>query len=65
MEYPTASSPQAWATGTPLLLLRTVLGLEPDGDRLASDAVLPPEISSLSLRGIAGRWDVEGNRAGG
>src|SRR5205823_7650136 len=25
VEYPTASSPQAWATGTPLLLLRVIL----------------------------------------
>lgn len=28
--YPTACSPQAWAASVPLLLLRTVLGLEPD-----------------------------------
>jgi len=55
VEYPTASSPQAWATGTPLLLLRAMLGLEPDGDRMASDPVLPPEIPELSLRGIQGR----------
>jgi hypothetical protein len=34
VEYPTASSPQTWATGTPLLLLRVLLGLEPDGDEL-------------------------------
>src|SRR5438309_1918665 len=27
VEYPTACSPQAWATGAPLLLLRVVLGL--------------------------------------
>src|SRR2546422_9729449 len=57
VEYPTASSPQAWATGTPLLLLRVMLGLEPDGDRMASDPVLPPEIPELSLRGIRGRWN--------
>ncbi|HEY3208282.1 MAG TPA: glycogen debranching N-terminal domain-containing protein [Actinomycetota bacterium] len=56
VEYPTASSPQAWATGTPLLLLREVLGLDPDGDRLRSDPVLPPEITELSLREIRGRW---------
>jgi glycogen debranching enzyme len=56
VEYPTASSPQAWATGTPLLLLRVMLGLEPDGDRLASEPVLPPEIDELALRGIQGRW---------
>ena len=28
--YPTASSPQAWAAGTPVLLLQVVLGLTPD-----------------------------------
>ena len=27
--YPTASSPQAWAAGTPVLLLQALLGLEP------------------------------------
>ena len=31
VQYPTACSPQAWSTGTPLLLLRTMLGLEPTG----------------------------------
>ncbi|HEV8683353.1 MAG TPA: glycogen debranching N-terminal domain-containing protein [Actinomycetota bacterium] len=56
VEYPTASSPQAWATGAPLLLLRVMLGVEPDGDHLRSDPVLPPEIRELALRGIAGRW---------
>jgi glycogen debranching enzyme len=30
VQYPTASSPQAWATGTPLLLLRVMLGLQPN-----------------------------------
>jgi len=57
VEYPTASSPQAWATGAPLLLLRVMLGLEPDGIRLKSDPVLPHEISELSLRGIRGHWE--------
>ena len=28
--YPTASRPQAWAAATPVLLLRVLLGLEPD-----------------------------------
>ena len=32
VQYPTACSPQAWSTGTPLLLLRTMLGLEPHGE---------------------------------
>ncbi len=56
VEYPTASSPQAWATGTPLLFLRVLLGLEPRGDQLAVDPLLPPEIARLALRGIPGRW---------
>jgi hypothetical protein len=48
--------PQAWATGTPLLLLRVLLGLEPVGDRLGADPVLPPQIGRLRLSGIPGRW---------
>jgi glycogen debranching enzyme len=64
VEYPTACSPQAWASGTPLLLLRVLLGLEPDGDSLESDPYLPPMIRRLSLTGIPGRWgraDTEGS----
>jgi glycogen debranching enzyme len=41
--YPTASRPQAWAAGTVVLLLRLLLGLEPDpiGRRLVSTAPAP------------------------
>ncbi len=56
VEYPTASSPQAWATGAPLLLLRVLLGLEPDGNSLRSDPWLPTEIGRVELSGIHGRW---------
>lgn len=31
LPYPNACSPQAWASGTPLLLFRVILGLEPRG----------------------------------
>jgi glycogen debranching enzyme len=55
VEYPTASSPQAWATGTPLLLLRVLLGLEPAGDELASDPCLPDGIPYLALRRVSMR----------
>ena len=68
VQYPTASSPQAWSTGTPLLLLRTVLGLGPAGDHLASDPVLPEGIAELTLRRVRGTWgtaDVTGRRAPG
>jgi glycogen debranching enzyme len=56
VEYPTASSPQAWATAAPLLLLRVLLGLEPQGDELAADPALPARIGRLALQGIPGRW---------
>ena len=41
VQYPTSCSPQAWSTGAPLLLLRTMLGLEPTGDHLIVDPALP------------------------
>ena len=56
VRYPTASSPQAWATGTPLLILRVLLGLEPDGDDLNVDPSLPGKIERIELTGIPGRW---------
>jgi glycogen debranching enzyme len=52
VEYPTASSPQAWATGTPLLLLRVLLGLVPAERGLMSDPVLPAGLVRLALRGV-------------
>jgi glycogen debranching enzyme len=56
VQYPTACSPQAWSTGTPLLLLRTMLGLEPVGDHLIVDPALPHSIGLLALFDIPGRW---------
>ena len=56
VRYPTACSPQAWSTGAPLLLLRTMLGLEPVGEHLVVDPVLPAAIGHLELLDIPGRW---------
>ena len=56
VQYPTACSPQAWSTGAPLLLLRTMLGLEPLGDHLVVDPALPSGIGHLELLDIPGRW---------
>jgi glycogen debranching enzyme len=56
VQYPTACSPQAWSTGTPLLLLRTMLGLEPLDDHLIVDPALPTAIGRLELLDIPGRW---------
>jgi glycogen debranching enzyme len=56
VQYPTACSPQAWSTGAPLLLLATMLGLEPVGDHLLVDPALPSTIGRLEVLDIAGRW---------
>jgi glycogen debranching enzyme len=56
VQYPTSCSPQAWSTGAPLLFLRTMLGLEPTGDHLIMDPVLPEQIGRLELLDIPGRW---------
>ena len=62
--YPTASSPQAWAAATPVLLLQAVLGLVPDraGPELRAEAVSAPDwLEGLSLTGIHAfnrRWTV-------
>jgi glycogen debranching enzyme len=56
VEYPTACSPQAWATGAPLLFLRTMLGLEPVGDQLLVDPAVPRSLVRIDLLDIPGRW---------
>jgi glycogen debranching enzyme len=53
--YPTASRPQAWAAGAPVLLLRVLLGLEPDPERrtlaVRGDS-LPSWAGDLTLGGL-------------
>ncbi|MGC4120287.1 MAG: glycogen debranching N-terminal domain-containing protein [Myxococcales bacterium] len=56
VEYPTACSPQAWATGAPLLLMSTMLGLEAMGGHLLIDPAVPTGIERVGLIGIPGRW---------
>lgn len=56
VQYPTASSPQAWAAGAPLLLLTTVLGLTPMTDALVCDPYLPQRFGEVLLSSIPGRW---------
>ena len=50
--FPTASRPQAWAAGAPLLLLTTLLDLQP-GDA-AVDAELPGVMGGVALRRRSG-----------
>ncbi|WZH98875.1 glycogen debranching N-terminal domain-containing protein [Micromonospora sp. FIMYZ51] len=54
--YPAANSPQAAATGTTFLLLRTLLGLEPQGDHMVVHPEIPERIGRIELLDIAGRW---------
>ncbi len=56
VQYPTACSPQAWSTGAPLLLLRTMLGLEPQGEHLIVDPAIPSKLGHVALLDIPGRW---------
>ena len=61
--YPTSCSPQAWSAASPLLLLRALLGLEPDvpGGVVRVAPTLPPATSTLDVRGLRlwdGRFDV-------
>jgi glycogen debranching enzyme len=56
VRLPTACSPQAWSTGAPLLLLRTMLGLQPLGEHLTVDPTLPGNIGWIGLLDIPGRW---------
>jgi len=53
--YPTAARPQAWAAGTPVLLLRLLLGLEPDPASQSLRCVadkLPDWVGDLQLSGV-------------
>jgi glycogen debranching enzyme len=62
--YPTATKPQAWAAGAPVLLLQILLGLEPDRQRelLRSSADdVPSWVGSLHLapvQAFGASWDV-------
>ena len=64
--YPTAARPQAWAAGTPVLLLQVLLGLEPDRRRHELTSRAPSDVPSwagrsLRLAGIRAfdrQWDV-------
>ncbi len=62
--YPTAARPQAWAAGAPVLLLQSLLGLQPDRRRHALVSVAPPELPSWAgtirlsgIRAFGTLWD--------
>ncbi|MFI6270633.1 amylo-alpha-1,6-glucosidase [Micromonospora zamorensis] len=56
VRYPTAGSPQAWSSGASMLLIRTMLGLDPHEDHLAVAPALPAAFGRIALLDIPGRW---------
>jgi glycogen debranching enzyme len=63
--YPTAARPQAWAAGTPVLLLQVLLGLQPDRPRHSLVTIAPPDLPSWAgrirlggVRAFGRTWDV-------
>jgi glycogen debranching enzyme len=57
VEYATASRPQAWAAGAPLLAIRTLLGLDPLDGELRVAPHLPGSLHGLRLRGVQFRGE--------
>ncbi len=64
--YPTAARPQAWAAGTPVLLLQVLLGLRPDRARHRLESTAPAElphwVRTIKLSGVRAfesAWDVQ------
>ncbi|MEJ2032575.1 MAG: hypothetical protein P8Y63_05960 [Deltaproteobacteria bacterium] len=52
--FPRSAFPQAWAAGASMLMIRTLLGLEPDRENrhLRTDPYLPSTITRLTLENI-------------
>jgi hypothetical protein len=60
--YPTACSPQAWATGAPVQCLRAMLGLRPESGLVVADPYVPDEIGHVTVRrfsAFGARWELE------
>jgi glycogen debranching enzyme len=60
--YPTACSPQAWATAAPFVFIQTMLGLEARDGELRLDPHVPEEVGRIRIRRLhafGADWDVE------
>ncbi|MEV0295431.1 glycogen debranching N-terminal domain-containing protein [Nocardia sp. NPDC050710] len=56
--YPTSCSPQAWAAAAPLLLLRSLLRLEPGDGRPTVEPAVPERYLPMRVRGMRVGSDV-------
>jgi glycogen debranching enzyme len=66
--YPTACSPQAWATGAPFMLLEAMLGLEGHDGRVEIDPAIPDELGEVFVHGMHAfgtHFDVRAKGRGG
>jgi glycogen debranching enzyme len=50
VEYPDALKPQSWAAGAPLLMLRTLLGLDASNGKVRQSPHVPESLGKLRLR---------------
>jgi glycogen debranching enzyme len=60
--YPTACSPQAWATGAPFVFVQAMLGLEARDGELYLDPRVPKEVGRIHIRRLHAfgtEWEVE------
>jgi glycogen debranching enzyme len=67
--YPTAARPQAWAAGTPILLVRVLLGIEPDRARQRLVTTVEDELPSWleglrveAVRAFGRTWSISVER---
>ncbi len=60
--YPTACSPQAWATGAPFMFVKTMLGLDASEGEIRLDPHVPDEIGRIAVHDLSAfgtKWDLE------
>ena len=66
--FPTACSPQAWATGAPFVFVKVMLGLNAHDGVIDLDPDVPEEIGRICVRRLQAfgtHWDVEASGANG
>lgn len=66
--YPTACSPQAWATGAPFVFVKTMLGLDARDGQVMIDPRVPESIGRMFIHGMHAfgtHWDVEATGTNG
>jgi glycogen debranching enzyme len=60
--YPTACSPQAWATGAPFVFIKTMLGLRTKDGEVTIDPQVPEELGRIFVHGMHAfgtHWDLD------